>query len=449
MTDTLLPAATSLFDECFEKLSSNGHICAPPSPFPPPAPGCPLPCGTFPLGHGAAGGFNEIVRRSDGRYEQQHGLSAAPFTSPLLLSSPVLRETLGRIFLGKPFKLLSSSLVMSLPGAKDQQWHTDGPHIDERVMVGGVYTKALPAHCLNVFIPLVDVPLEKGPTEFKPNTQEFTKDTFRQMVGARARGELPPNQTPTLKVGDALLFDYRVLHRGRANVSAEPRPVMVLTYSNEWFDDIYNFPPPSKSLLKEGKAVEFVVGAEEDGSGLADLSLSGSLNALVYAAAPGAPVPSSVADLVEQFPDRVFVLGAERPSVTIGDSLFALSPLPPSAPAPPRVFLAATSSPVATPLPVLSCSSKKPKRQTYACPPGSRALTFMDPKAEGGGVGKLLGRRVGEGKGDGLGVPDGAVGVGVVEGKGVLFASGGEEWTLECSGDADVRRILKATTLNI
>jgi hypothetical protein len=234
------------------------------------------------------------------------------------------------------------------------------------------YTKALPAHCLNVFIPLVDVPLEKGPTEFKPNTQEFTKDTFRQMVGARARGELPPNQTPTLKVGDALLFDYRVLHRGRANVSAEPRPVMVLTYSNEWFDDIYNFPPPSKSLLKEGKAVEFVVGAEEDGSGLADLSLSGSLNALVYAAAPGAPVPSSVADLVEQFPDRVFVLGAERPSVTIGDSLFALSPLPPSAPAPPPVFHAATTSPVATPLPVLSCSSKKPKRQTYACPPGSR-----------------------------------------------------------------------------
>jgi ectoine hydroxylase-related dioxygenase (phytanoyl-CoA dioxygenase family) len=36
---------------------------------------------------------------------------------------------------------------------------------------------------------------------------------------------------PCLSAGDALVFDYRTLHRGRANVSAETRPVLVMTFA--------------------------------------------------------------------------------------------------------------------------------------------------------------------------------------------------------------------------
>ena len=49
---------------------------------------------------------------------------------------------------------------MCLPGAGDQAWHSDGAHVS--------LSKHLPCHVLNVFIPLVDLTLELGPTEFRP-----------------------------------------------------------------------------------------------------------------------------------------------------------------------------------------------------------------------------------------------------------------------------------------
>ena len=42
--------------------------------------------------------------------------------------------------------------------------------------------------------------------------------------------------------GDALLFDYRVLHRGTLNNTGGARPVFVLTVAKPWFRDLVNFP---------------------------------------------------------------------------------------------------------------------------------------------------------------------------------------------------------------
>ena len=113
-----------------------------------------------------------------------------------------------------------------------------------------------------MFIPLVPLTNDLGPTEFKPKTHQWTRSTFKMMIGAKARGETVPNELPTLAVGDALLFDYRVLHRGRGNVSDAVgefvgvgginRPVMVLTYANTWFKDIYNFPLERSIRTKVG-----------------------------------------------------------------------------------------------------------------------------------------------------------------------------------------------------
>ena len=43
------------------------------------------------------------------------------------------------------------------------------------------------------------------------------------------------------KAGDAILFDYRVLHRGLANTSAKPRPLLYFTYGRAWFTDATNY----------------------------------------------------------------------------------------------------------------------------------------------------------------------------------------------------------------
>jgi hypothetical protein len=54
-------------------------------------------------------------------------------------------------------------------------WHQDGPHEgSEKSLLH------LAPHALNVFIPLVDITIKNGPTEFKPTTH--IKDNFDAAV---------------------------------------------------------------------------------------------------------------------------------------------------------------------------------------------------------------------------------------------------------------------------
>jgi ectoine hydroxylase-related dioxygenase (phytanoyl-CoA dioxygenase family) len=46
---------------------------------------------------------------------------------------------------------------------------------------------------------------------------------------------------PLAGCGDAILFDYRVKHRGLGNNSSEPRPVVYVTYAKKGFVDEANF----------------------------------------------------------------------------------------------------------------------------------------------------------------------------------------------------------------
>ena len=49
------------------------------------------------------------------------------------------------------------------------------------------------------------------------------------------------------RAGDAIIFDYRILHRGLANTSAEDRPLAYFTYGRSWFRDATNY--SSTSIL--------------------------------------------------------------------------------------------------------------------------------------------------------------------------------------------------------
>ena len=76
----------------------------------------------------------------------------------------------------------------------------------------------------------MDLTEENGPTEYFPGTHVFgcscdeaAKTSF------------------TVRAGSAILFDYRVLHRGLANESAESRPMLYFTYARSWFRDATNY----------------------------------------------------------------------------------------------------------------------------------------------------------------------------------------------------------------
>mmetsp|Transcript_3796 Transcript_3796/g.10090 ORF Transcript_3796/g.10090 Transcript_3796/m.10090 type:complete len:216 (-) Transcript_3796:29-676(-) len=190
-------------------------------------------------------GFQEIVMRSPGRYELSllHAAASSPAlqhpdTSCIVTShfTALLELLLGT----KSLKLCHLSLLVATPDCADQSWHCDGGHVD--------ITQHLPCHVLNVFIPLQDVPTAMGPTEFRPGGHYLSRKLKTMMLAAACRKTLRPPVCPEMDLGDVVIFDYRVLHRGRANHHvSKDRNYLVLTYSQPWFEDILNF-PKNKSM---------------------------------------------------------------------------------------------------------------------------------------------------------------------------------------------------------
>mmetsp|Transcript_20032 Transcript_20032/g.30698 ORF Transcript_20032/g.30698 Transcript_20032/m.30698 type:complete len:303 (-) Transcript_20032:1469-2377(-) len=202
----------------------------------------------YALGRGVKHGFKEIVMRHYGRYEMTYKCDQQNLISSIddCCCSPYLANVLDSIFHNEKYYMCSMSIVMASAGAAEQQWHQDGPHLD--------IARHQPCHCLNVFIPLMDVTLCHGPTELRPGTHYYTRNLASMMLAARAKKTLRDPVLPLLHAGDALIFDYRVLHRGRANLSDEDRPILVMTFAKSWFSDVLNFPKRSMFDVQRSEA---------------------------------------------------------------------------------------------------------------------------------------------------------------------------------------------------
>ena len=203
------------------------------------------------MGIGVKHCFKEIVQRHLNRYEMTYKMGHQAFAIV-----PTNEEVMGVVnsILGEDCVIINKSLVVSNPGAETQAWHSDGPHLD--------ITKDLPCHCLNVFVPLVDVDETNGPTEMRPGSVSLTRNLKKSYMKAFLTKKLRAVEAPALKKGSILMFDYRILHRGKANNSEQPRPVLVYTFAKPFYIDNMNFPknsvhedptPPEK---KEGEVVE-------------------------------------------------------------------------------------------------------------------------------------------------------------------------------------------------
>jgi hypothetical protein len=241
--------APTYFAKAFVDLNKHGHSTIPVHAM----------NGEYALGIGIRHGFREIVMRSPGRYElsllhtsndvnnanvsennevKDTRLTMPPI-QPLQMALTDIMLPLFQASSWEDLSLCQLSLVVSTPGATAQAWHADGGHVD-------LHTHQ-PCHVLNVFVPLQTVSMDMGPTAFRPGTHVHTRDLARLMLVAHCQKTLRPLVAPTLELGDVLVFDYRVLHRGLANrQSVQHRIYLVLTVSRPWFKDIINF--PSRSL---------------------------------------------------------------------------------------------------------------------------------------------------------------------------------------------------------
>ncbi|GMI00550.1 hypothetical protein TrLO_g8318 [Triparma laevis f. longispina] len=247
--EQLLPKVNENFEEAFRVMNKNGWITSSSQKLPPTTYNTTSSGASFSLGLGARNGFTEVVRRNSGRYEMRYGTSSPPFTDNVVRENKTLHDCLKKIF-KEEYYLLGCSVVISTKDSKEQQWHVDGGHVDSKEHKN--------CHCLNVFIPLIDLTPSLGPTEIRPGTHYYSRDLAKMMLGAKIRGELQSPVAPCVKAGSAILFDYRVLHRGLANIENEDRPILVLTYAKSWFKDIFNF--PGRSFMDRSEVVEYFCG---------------------------------------------------------------------------------------------------------------------------------------------------------------------------------------------
>jgi hypothetical protein len=190
------------------------------------------------LSLGRDAGYAELVQRSPGRYDMACAWEP-PFSDPIIADHDGLMPAV-RAILGEDCEVMLQGAVIALPHAPEQLWHIDGPHLFPE------HPHHVPAHCLNVFIPLVDLTEENGPTQICPGSHFLTRSTTRTFKASAdnltAIQYTDPPVNLTAAAGSIFLFDYRLLHRGLANRSSHPRPLLYLVMARPWYRD-RTFPP--------------------------------------------------------------------------------------------------------------------------------------------------------------------------------------------------------------
>ena len=107
-------------------------------------------------------------QRSPGRWDIVDAalVDEPPFASRALRWNGFWAKLVRRL-LGPACRMDRLGLVFAKSSAADQGVHRDGKAL---FWDDGNVSCHLPAHCLHVFVPLVDITLENGPTEFFPGT---------------------------------------------------------------------------------------------------------------------------------------------------------------------------------------------------------------------------------------------------------------------------------------
>ena len=178
-------------------------------------------------------------QRSPGRYELLSPMES-PFTSEKLLRNPLLLPLMQRILSTQRIEVDTHSSVTSLGNTPAQHWHRDAGFIHSTVK------DQLPPHGLVVFIPLVDVDVDMGPTMFLTGSHiscernEQKEINLENWILEECPFVGPVVRTPAPK-GSAIIFDLRILHRGLANKKDLRRPQLYVTFFQEWYVDHVNF----------------------------------------------------------------------------------------------------------------------------------------------------------------------------------------------------------------
>ena len=169
--------------------------------------------------------YAEWLARDGGRVDIRYKMNEHPYNCGGLIYNSIVFPLVKALLNGhdnidnndEPIQLLYTGVMWGMPVVgseskdsntincslhKHQKWHADGGHLFSKKQL----PNTLPPHCINVFYPLVDLTKENGPTEFRIGSH-------RHDSSSKECKEFPL----LCPAGGAVLFDYRVQHRGLAN----------------------------------------------------------------------------------------------------------------------------------------------------------------------------------------------------------------------------------------
>lgn len=144
-----------------------------------------------------------------------------PVANPALFAAPSVMAV-AKSMMVDDLIVGENGVVISHAGAGPQNTHRDSDFL-----FGGMAQEIdLPPYSMTLLLPLVDVSLGMGPTEFWPGSHKCTDEAAVTAV--------PPLAAP-LAAGTALLLDARLLHRGGANMTGPVRPSLYFSYHRRWY----------------------------------------------------------------------------------------------------------------------------------------------------------------------------------------------------------------------
>lgn len=149
------------------------------------------------------------------------------FGEPAFYAQPLICQLCEKL-MEPQFVLGSCSVVVAFPGATAQRNHRDN-----NLLFGDTRASLMmPTYAITVGIPLIPLTAETGTTAMYAKSHQ-------ELLDARIYAE--PAIEPRMQLGDAYLFDSRLVHNGTPNASEQWRPIIYLTYARNWFLDVENY----------------------------------------------------------------------------------------------------------------------------------------------------------------------------------------------------------------
>jgi len=180
--------------------------------------------------------FKEIGSRGGKRFDALVDLDAHEWKSLRMLAhhgAPWLRMI--HVMLPHGWNV-HVSVIYSQPGAKYQEWHADGRHLDAQCDPRTGTGQASP-YGVCVFMPLIDLDYCTGFTQFFLKSHKTSS-----LIGfGEAAAMLQCAFDGILSAGESVLYDYRLLHRGMGNTSRAIRPVLQFLYTAPTYRETKNY----------------------------------------------------------------------------------------------------------------------------------------------------------------------------------------------------------------